>query len=91
MAETLKHVGTAIVDGIRWDTGTGVVVAEKPAFVPPFCGGGEREGGYNPLDDCNVTNRIYGLSLSYARARGNKLPSAEDMARALKQILPERT
>ena len=71
-----------------WGDGT-VITVSSPREVLPHCGG-RNNRAYDPLEDCNLTNRIYELSLSYARERGESLPSADDSARALQKILPGR-
>ncbi len=62
----------------------------KPNFVPPFCGSSSSNAPYD-INDCNFTNRVYELALSYARSRGEQLPGAEDQKNALAKILKARS
>jgi hypothetical protein len=62
----------------------------KPKFVPPFCGGKSPDAPYD-IDDCNFTNRVYELALSFARSRGEQLPSAEDQKIALEKIIKSKS
>ncbi len=83
----VEGIDYIVEDGIKWDIGTGYVIAKRPNEVLPFCGGGKGKE-YDPNNDCNVTNAIYDLALSYARERGEDYPTDLDYRASIEKIGP---